>query len=215
MAQIKRKNIRHGEQGATIIESMLSIMVLMLILFGLLQLFHVALAREVSMFAAFRGARSAAVGFCDYLVHREAKVHSIPAAGPMTEYRNSSEFSSAYEQFSYEQTMIPRFMNGNQWLNYEYWGSTQTLYHADYKCPSYGLRKGRGDSGLDCACSDCCGDKPSTVIDCNRLGEKVSVYFEFRQYPFRMPMYDAFESGKHIDIKAETEMTNHSDSYLD
>lgn len=214
MAQIKRKNINCRERGSTIIESMITIMVMMLILFGLMQLFHVALARDVSMFAAFRGARSAAVGFSDYLVGREAKIHSIPAAGPLTEYRTSTEFSSAYEQFNYERTMIPRFMNGNQWMNYEYWGSSQDLYHTDYKCPSYGLPKGRGDSALDCACSDC-GNKPSTVIDCNRIGQKVSVYFEFRNYPFRMPMHEAFTNEKSLDIKAESQMTNHADSYLE
>ena len=84
MLQINRKCLKHRERGATIIESMFTIMVLMLILFGLMQLFHVVLARNVAMFASFRGARSAAVGFSDYLVGREAKVQAIPASGPMT-----------------------------------------------------------------------------------------------------------------------------------
>ena len=214
MPQINRKCLKRSERGATIIESMFTIMVLMLILFGLMQLFHVALARNVAMFASFRGARSAAVGFTDYLVGREAKVQAIAASGPMTEYRTSAEFGSAYQQFYYERTMVPRFMNGEQWLNYEYWGNTTPVYHTDYKCPSYGLRRGSGDAALECACSDSYGNSPSTVIDCNRMGDRLTVFFEFRNYPFRMPMYEAFTNDSSIDIKAETQLTNHSDSYL-
>ena len=209
--QIIRKR---SESGEAIIESMLTIMVLLLILFGLMQLFHLNLAGNVAKFAAFRGARSATVGFNDYLVNREAKIHAIPASGPLTEYRTSAEFNSAYEQFYYERTMVPRFMNGNQWMNYEYWGNSPTLYHADYRCPSYGLRKGSGDSVLECTCAAEGGEKPSVITNSNRFGDRVTVNFEFRNYPFRMPMYHAFTNEKSIDIKSGTELTNHSDSYL-
>ena len=212
MPQINRKCLKHRERGATIIESMFTIMVLMLILFGLLQLFHISLARNVAMYASFRGARSAAVGFADYLAGREAKVQAIPAAGPMSEYRTSAEFGTAYQQFYYERTAVPRFMNGEQWLNYEYWGSATPVYHTDYKCPSYGLLRGNGN--MECACSESCGDKPSTIFDCNRMGDRLTFSFEFRNYPFRMPMYEAFTNECSIDIKAETQLTNHSDSYL-
>ncbi|MBR2427710.1 MAG: pilus assembly protein [Lentisphaeria bacterium] len=213
MGHYAGNNKRNGEKGSAIIESLMTIMVLMLILFGLMQLFHVYLADNVAKFASFRGARSAAVGFADYLVNREAKIQAIPASGPMTAYRTSAEFGSAYSQFYYERTMVPRFMAGEQWLNYEYWGNSNELYHADYRCPSYGLLKGSGDSALNCECCDSC-DVPSAVVGCNRFGDRVTVNFEFRNYPFRMPMYHAFTNEDSIDINAKTQLTNHSDSYL-
>ena len=54
---------RKGEHGSAILESFLSMILLGMILFGILQLFQLALADMVTDYAAFRGARSAAVHF--------------------------------------------------------------------------------------------------------------------------------------------------------
>ena len=63
---------RKGEHGSAILESFLSMILLGMILFGILQLFQLVLADMVTDYAAFRGARSAAVGFRDEYAIREA-----------------------------------------------------------------------------------------------------------------------------------------------
>lgn len=57
-----RKN-RKREHGAAIVESLLSMFVIFLVLFGLLQVFYFVIGQYFIDYAAIRGARSRAVGF--------------------------------------------------------------------------------------------------------------------------------------------------------
>ena len=73
-------SIRHSqkrEHGAAMVETLLSLFVLLLILFGMLQVFYFFAGQFFTDYAALRGSRSRAVGFADYLVNREIKINAI------------------------------------------------------------------------------------------------------------------------------------------
>ena len=205
---------RAGESGAAILESMFTILILLLILFGIIQLFYLSLGKLYADYASFRGARSAAVGFKDYLVDREAKIQAIPASGPLTEFRTSAEFHSARTQFNYEKTMVPRFMNGYQWMNYQYWGGSDPLYHDDYHCAYYGMLMSESGA-VNCSCKGCACDVPAVNVTTRRGGESVRTTFHFLRYPFTVPMYRLFTNKDSIDISGETRLSNHAASYLE
>ena len=201
---------RRGVRGAAIVESMISMMVVLLILFGLLQLFHLSLAKVISDYAAFRAARSASVGFCDDLAFREAKVKSIPAAGLMTEPEKSSYFGSNQTQFSFEKTAIERYMDGTQYLDYEYWNDAKAI-HSSYHCPYYGRARTGGEAGCRCQCA------PGSYTACGitRFSDAVRATFSFHEYPLRMPLHDAFLPENGITVGETVSLTNYSSSYLE
>ena len=196
---------RRGVRAAAIVESMISMLVILLILFGLLQLFHLSLAKVVSDYAAFRSARSAAVGFCDDLAVREAKVKSIPAAGLMTEPQKSSYFGSNQTQFAFEKTAVERYMNGTQYLNYEHWNDGKTV-HNNYHCPYYGLSRTGGEAGCRCKC------KPGTYAACEitRFTDYVRATFKFHEYPLDFPLHDAFFREDGITVGETVSLTNYA-----
>jgi len=198
--------------GAAILESVLVMVVLLLILFGFLQLFQLSMARVFADFAAFRGARSASVGFRDYLVQREARLKSIPAAGVMVEPDDSRSFDSAFDQFAYERSVIPLFSRGRQYLEYDHWVSNSSAFHTDYHCPYYGLPKSSGGTA-DCACSDTSA-KAEARVQTTRSDEAVKTVFLFRNYPFIMPLREAFFQKSGMDISSEVSLTNHASSIL-
>ena len=198
--------------GAAVLESVLVMVVLLLVLFGFLQLFQLSMARAIADFAAFRGARSASVGFRDYLVEREARLKSIPASGVMVEPEESRSFDSAVEQFAYERSVIPLFAKGRQYLEYDHWRSNSSAFHTDYHCPYYGQPKFSGETA-DCVCSDK-ADKAEARVQVSRGEESVKTVFQFRNYPFIMPLREAFFKENSTNISSEAAMTNHASSIL-
>ena len=202
---------RRSCSGAAILESVLVMVVLLLILFGFLQLFQLSMARAFADFAAFRGARSASVGFRDYLVQREARLRSIPASGIMTEPTESRYFDSAEEQFAFEKSVIPLFSGGRQYLEYDHWLSGASAVHSDYHCPYYGLPSSSGGDGCTCSCAT---GKAAVYVETSRTDEAVKTVFRFRNYPFVMPLREAFFQGNGMDISSEVKLTNHASSIL-
>ena len=69
--------------GAALIESCLAVIMLCLILFGILQVSYLIMARDVITFSAFASARSLSVGMKEEFVERVARTASIPVAGPI------------------------------------------------------------------------------------------------------------------------------------
>mgnify|MGYP001819533464 FL=1 len=65
------------------IESCLAVIMLCLILFGILQVSYLIMARDVITFSAFASARSLTVGMKEEFVERVARTASIPVAGPI------------------------------------------------------------------------------------------------------------------------------------
>jgi hypothetical protein len=123
---------------------------LCLILFGLLQVSYLIMARDVISFTAFASARALAVGMSEEFVERVAHVTTIPTAGPSfgsgRMYNDSlgnpgtvgARWDMAVatrpgsDQFWYEHTIIPYYLGADDesyldgMLNYHYWQSSDT-----------------------------------------------------------------------------------------
>jgi hypothetical protein len=119
------------EKGQAILESLLAFIILCLIFFGLLQVFHIAVADMITDYSAFFAGRAYAVGFAadentdDWkrnLVGKAARVRAIPASGK----RIFPEGNGA------EKEVIKRYLTKSaQWLQYEYWGG-DNIYDTAY-----------------------------------------------------------------------------------
>jgi hypothetical protein len=213
---MKKKLFKHlaragkNARGQTIVESLMCSMIIMIILVGLLQIFHLAVARLLTDYSAFRTARSSCVGFADYLVDRSARVGAIGASGKMLESQNSTEFSSPMAQFAAEEFLIPEYISGNRWLKYEYWFGENTYaepyyyaYDTDVITPRTSLTR-----------------PPFPTPELIDFTETVT----FRNYPF--PFFDLFDRNRIIfssidnefrqmDISGSSSLTNHAFDYLD
>ena len=126
---------RKGARGQSILESLLCMIVLCLILFGLLQIFNLAVAKLLTEYSAYRTSRSYSVGFADYLLSRSSQVAAIGASGKMVEPDNR-EYTSLPQQFDAEALMIPEYISGTSWLEYEYWCG-ENSYDPKYYNPKY------------------------------------------------------------------------------
>ncbi|MBN2685488.1 MAG: pilus assembly protein [Pontiellaceae bacterium] len=72
-----------GKSGAAMIESSVVLVILFLILFAVLQGSYMLAARDVLSFSSMATARSAQVGYNDFMLEKTARITSIPTAGPM------------------------------------------------------------------------------------------------------------------------------------
>ncbi len=66
------------------VESLIAILLICLLFFGLFQLAHASASREILRHAAARAARARAVGFNGWMVRKSMRVAAIPNAGKMT-----------------------------------------------------------------------------------------------------------------------------------
>ena len=73
--------LRRRRAGQALLESCLVMALLSLLLFGVLQVARLYLARETLDYAAVAGARARTVGFNDFMVHKVVRVAAIPNAG--------------------------------------------------------------------------------------------------------------------------------------
>jgi hypothetical protein len=148
------KNSRtEKKEGSAIVESCLAIIMLCLILFGLLQVSYLIMARDVISFSAFASARALTVGMSEEFVERVARVTTIPSAGPpynssIAQYTPLADgavgerwdsavaTSPGSNQFWYEHYYIPWYLGAEDEsqldtiLNYHYWRSTDTAVTA-------------------------------------------------------------------------------------
>ena len=176
------------------VEALLSMFVLFLVLFGMLQIFYVFAGQLFTDYAALRGARSRTVGFADYLVTRELKVNAVGGSGllvsPALNSVGSSSTLSHYNasQFTMEKTLIQRYMVGVTWLEYEYW---------------YG-RSNNPDRKVSTTLS-------SWIRD-NGLTTTVLAHFSHYLFPEQFTRKMFFRDG--LDLKGRVELGNHSQVYL-
>lgn len=197
---------RKGEHGSAILETFLSMLLLGLILFGILQLFQLVLADMVVDYAAFRGARSAAVGFRDEYAIREALIKSAPASGPMVTPDRSGY--AGWGSVATEQSLLRGYMEGNRHVEYADWVG-EDRFHTDYRCPDYGKR-------LIGGCSICSrGRKHYVDATVNGFDQTMRFKFEFMNYPLEIPLHNWLTGHESITISGESELTNHSSAYLE
>ncbi|MBR4255099.1 MAG: pilus assembly protein [Lentisphaeria bacterium] len=197
---------RKGERGSAILESFLAMILLGFILFGILQLFQLALADMVADYAAFRGARSAAVGFKDYYAIREAQIKAAPASGAMVT-PDLGRYSS-WNSVETEKSLLRGFMEGNRYVEYAYWGG-KDRFHTNYLCPYYG-------EPMIGRCDDCSeGRHPELDFKVNGFDQTIHFDFEFVHYPLDIPLHDWLTGRDSINISSEAELTNHSSAFLE
>ena len=208
-----RKNHRFSRRRyATILEAFLAFLVLLLIFFGIIQLYLLSLANMVSEYAAFRGARSSAVGFVNDLVLREARVKTIPVSGAMVLPERSTDMGGIAAQYARERVHIEHYMTGERWLEYEYWAGGQ-VRHNNYKCPDYGQEI---DRGTYCPICKEHGSSASylTVMQ-SPSGDTTKFKLNFMNYPLNMPLYREFTDAGRVNIRKTVELTNHAAVYLE
>ena len=192
-----------GESGQAIVESMLSMIVICLLLFGLLQVFQIAVADMITSYSAFMAGRSYAVGFSAdedgpwwrSLVYKAARVAAIPASGKRI-YPESNGNNS-------EKDVIVRYLSDTgQWLEYEYWWGEN-----DYDNAFYSNR----------------ANPPSThfTYSASTVGSgNVESTTRFSDYPF--PIMDLMDPDRvwfdtvdeSRDIDASAEVYNHAKDYM-
>lgn len=195
---------RRGERGSAILESFLSMLLLGLILFGVLQLFQLSLAQMVADYAAFRGARSAAVGLKNEWAYIESLVKAAPASGHLQfdDHRRPSLYQ--------EEAILEKFMyqkKGYEHVNYSYWdGDVQ--FHTDYRCPDYGLPMRGG-------CSVCrLSKKPRAELYVDGFDVKLCK-FSFINYPLTIPFYKFITGHESVTITGEARVANYSERILE
>ena len=195
---------RRGEHGSAILESFLSMLLLGMILFGVLQLFQLALAQMIADYAAFRGARSAAVGLKSEWAYIESLVKAAPASGHLQfeDHRRPSLYQ--------EEAILEKFMyqkKGYEHVNYSYWAE-DVQFHTDYRCPDYGLPMRGG-------CSICrLSKKPRAELSVDGFDMK-HTKFQFINYPLTIPFYKFITGHESITITGEADITNHSERILE
>ncbi|QBG48020.1 hypothetical protein EGM51_11655 [Verrucomicrobia bacterium S94] len=140
------------------VESCLAIIMLCLILFGLLQVSYLIMARDVISFSAFASARALTVGMDEEFVERVARVTTIPTAGPPygsstlqhqalpdgdvgTRWDLAVSTSLGSQQFWYENYYIPFYLGAedesqlDSILNYFHWLTSDTEISVESAAP--------------------------------------------------------------------------------
>ncbi len=120
-----------NQRGATIVESMICMLLLCLILFALLQIFQWTMAKMVCEYSSFYAAKASAVGFADTIVVNAARVAAIAASGQDTgsekeptqsQYRGASGNVNLDDYRKQLAIRAQNYMvNSDTSVNYEYW----------------------------------------------------------------------------------------------
>ena len=195
---------RRGEHGSAILESFLCMLLIGLILFGILQLFQLAVADMIAEYAAFRGARSHVVGFNDQYAYREALIKSAPASGPMVTPDPDAYPGFYSDRTGTERTLLRGFMQGDRNVEYAYWIG-RDRFHMNYHCPHYG-------EPMRIACPNCTNtdnDRRRPYVRMQESGGPTtgsSFRFEFVNYPLNIPLHDWLTGQESITISSQTDL---------
>jgi hypothetical protein len=145
-----RESRKERKAGAAMVESCLAVIMLCLILFGILQVSYLIMARDVITFSAFASARALTVGMKEDFIERVARTASIPTAGPIITPSSLVDFAGLADdtqgamwdralgegpqsdQFWVEHYLIPFYLGANDdanlngILNYLNWRNSDT-----------------------------------------------------------------------------------------
>ena len=99
------------ENGSTTLEALAAIIILCFILFGMLQIYHWCMTKQVCQYSAFFANKWVSLGYHDELALRAAKVAAIPICG-------RSVGSGDDDEAAAERYMID---GDNSGVQYEYW----------------------------------------------------------------------------------------------
>jgi len=112
---------KRSERGATILESLMCILLLCMIFFGLMQIFQWSMAQMLTEYSSFYSAKAQSLGYSRAIVERASRiaitgasgedVSAIPTVAPFTQ---SNLATAAEEYMSYGRY-------GSRSINFEYW----------------------------------------------------------------------------------------------
>ncbi len=220
---------QHLQQGASIVEGVIAILLICLILFGLLQVFLLYTAQEFTDYAAFRTARSLSVGFNDSLAKVEARTRAIPVSGKILEppelsasffeetFGKGSTFTTSdyrqnndvYDYYYRLRRAILHYMEGYRYLECEYWFSGRGSSGSSGGSVSTNVTHNNGNN------NDNISDYTSLTATFRRRNESVSAEVKFEKYPMRLPFAKAFVPERLLDISSTVDLKNHSNLYLE
>lgn len=179
------------------------------ILFGALQLFQLVLADMITDYAAFRGARSASVGFKEEYAFREALIKAAPISGTIITPDIASYSGFSRNAVETEKSLLTSFMEGTNEMQYAYWIGAEHV-HTNYECPHYGER-------LTSGCKICGGqyDRDHYVRGgVTRAANDFIVFtLDFRNYPLNVPFNKWLTGRETIDISGQVMLKDYSATF--
>ncbi len=220
--------LRKNEKGQAILESLIALILVCLVFFGLMQVFYLSMANMTTEYASFCAARSRSVGFREELVKRATKVSLIPASGRLKQlyagsYNNNGYYNfvgswtgveTTYQQFHEEASAIPIYLSyGNRpgycMLNYEYWEKGEDFH--SYYYDDYDYKQ------LDDHLDDMKGvvDKASVEIETSNLDGVITADVGFSEYPLIFPIARSFIGKRNLNIKSQAKVKENYSNYLD
>jgi hypothetical protein len=112
---------KHKERGATILESLMCILLLCLIFFGLMQIFQWSMAQMLTEYSSFYAAKAHSLGYSRSIVERASRIaitgasgEDISAVPTVAPFNQQNLSDAATEYMSYGQY-------GPNRINFEYW----------------------------------------------------------------------------------------------
>ena len=112
---------KKAERGATILESLICIMLLCLIFFGLMQIFQWSMAQMLTDYSSFYAAKGYSLGYSRSIIVRASRVAITGASGqntsviPVTAPFTRTKLSDAAREY------MMYGQHGSSQINYEYW----------------------------------------------------------------------------------------------
>ena len=107
------------ESGATTVEAVTAVLILVLVLFGMLQIYHWCMTKQYCQYAAFYACKSMALGFKPDLALRAARVAAINISG-QSDGEGDDDEDAAKEYMTYGDASGVR---------YDYWHSRMMGNH--------------------------------------------------------------------------------------
>ena len=179
-----------------------------MVLFGVLQIFQLAVTDMITDYAAFRGARSAAVGFKDEYAYREAKIKVAPVSGSLI----SPDHASWWNSVETEKSLLRGYMEDINDLDYAYWGGKEII-HTNYLCPKYGQYW----SAAEPTCEHCgrrTGREHTIGYEISRTQQGIAHFvtfsLSFDNYPLNIPLHDWLTGKDSITISGKAELRDFS-----
>lgn len=120
----KTKKINHkGQEGSSIFESMVAIILLCLIFFGVMQVFHFAMTQMVCNYAAFNGGKALSLGYTKRITDKTIRLSSLGISG---KDRSKPKLNpKLYDQYDLRTRMQLYMTTGNANVDFEYWDTTR------------------------------------------------------------------------------------------
>lgn len=140
-----------NQRGATIVESMICMLLLCMILFSLLQIFNWSLAKVICQFSSFYASKGRGLGYTYYPIEDACRARAIAVSGRNTVGSEPSPSKATY-RVDMEEKIIA-YMGSPSTLSYEYWDAQpakspvydDNLYKAAYDYGEAGIPKLHAD----------------------------------------------------------------------